>query len=187
TAPNSGYRPEPLPAGRTLVERSRTAHVEVRIPMAIPALPVRPVRAVAPVRTMAPVRAGAPFRAGAAAVLLAVLALLIGRARAANAGWPSGRAEPVKYYVVASSFNGQPEFLFEIAERFLGSGDRTMEIFNLNKGRLEPGGLRVENPTAIRPGWVLVLPNDAAGDGVHFGPLPAVADASGAAAPGSPQ
>jgi hypothetical protein len=118
-------------------------------------------------------------------MLLAVLALLIGWAPAADAAPTSGPSQPVKYYVVASSFQGQPEFLFEIAERFLGSGDRAMEIFNLNKGRLEPGGLRVENPTAIRPGWVLVLPADAAGEGVHFGPLPVIPDASGGAAPGS--
>lgn len=78
----------------------------------------------------------------------------------------------VKYYVVRSSYNGQKEFLFEIAQRFLGDGNRYTEIFTLNKGRAQPGGGALNNPTSVLPGWVLVLPNDAQGSGVHFGPLP---------------
>ena len=49
-----------------------------------------------------------------------------------------------------------------------------MEIFNLNKGRLQPNGGRLTNPQLIEPGWILQLPAAAAGPGVHFGPLPGV-------------
>jgi hypothetical protein len=80
--------------------------------------------------------------------------------------------KPVKYYKVRDNFNGQPEFLFEIAARFLGDGNRAPEIFKLNEGRPQPDGLRVTDPAVIKPGWILQLPADAAGDGVQVGELP---------------
>jgi hypothetical protein len=96
----------------------------------------------------------------------------------ANAG--SARAQqiasaspaPVKYYVVPPTGSTQPDTLFAIALRTLGNGSRYMEIFNLNKGRLQPNGDRLERPGVIEAGWILQLPNDATGPGVHFGPLP---------------
>lgn len=110
----------------------------------------------------------------ALAFVLAFLAALASPAPAADAA-PSPAS--VKFYVVQESFAGQPEFLFEIAQRFLGSGDRNNEIYELNKGRLQPDGLRLTDPEAILPGWVLQLPDDAKGDGVKTGALPTVAPA----------
>jgi len=78
----------------------------------------------------------------------------------------------VTYYVVRDSWQGEPEFLYSIAERLLGTGERAMEIYGLNEGREQPGGATVSDPNVIRPGWVLVLPPDATGDGVEVGPLP---------------
>jgi hypothetical protein len=89
---------------------------------------------------------------------------------AASADTPS--ATPVKYYVVGSSYQGAPEFLFEIAQRFLGNGNDSTEIFDLNQGRVEPDGQKVTSPTVIEPGWYLVLPNSATGDNVITAPLP---------------
>ncbi|MFI0444803.1 LysM peptidoglycan-binding domain-containing protein [Actinomadura sp. 6N118] len=84
-----------------------------------------------------------------------------------------GVAEDVKYYVVAEPRDGQePEFLFDIARRTLRNGDRAKEIFELNKGRPQPGGGRMTDPATIRPGWILRLPADALGPGVRVGPLP---------------
>jgi hypothetical protein len=90
----------------------------------------------------------------------------------------------VKYYVVRGSYNGQKEFLFEIAQRFLGDGNRYMEIFNLNKGRPQPGGGSLQDATSVLPGWILLLPNNAQGSGVQFGPLPKVV---ASATPTTPQ
>jgi hypothetical protein len=118
-----------------------------------------------------------------------LVALLLAPAPApapALAGEPARRApvvgaqaeptpESVKWYRVRPSYNGEPEFLYAIAERFLGNGDRNPEIFALNEGRLQPGGLRMTSPAVIEPGWILVLPEDAEGDGVEFGPVPTVA------------
>jgi hypothetical protein len=101
-------------------------------------------------------------------MLLAVLASFL--APAVTQAAPS--TGPVKYYVVRSDYAGQPEFLFEIAQRFLGSGDRNTEIFELNNGRIQPDGLAMTRPQAILPGWVLHLPDDANGDGVETGLLP---------------
>ena len=108
----------------------------------------------------------------ALAFVLACLAALVSPVPAAQAA-PS--AAPVKYYVVRDHFRGQPEFLFEIAQRFLGAGDRNNEIFELNEGRLQPDGLRMTTADAILPGWVLQLPSDAKGNGVQTGALPTVA------------
>lgn len=80
----------------------------------------------------------------------------------------------VKYYAVSSSYQGQPEFMYEIAQRFLGNGNRATDIFVLNKGRQEPDGNTVSDPTVIRPGWFLQLPGDAKGDGVTTGVIPTV-------------
>jgi hypothetical protein len=78
----------------------------------------------------------------------------------------------VKYYVVGTGADGQREFLFDIAARTLGDGNRYMEIFNLNTGRLQPDGRRLTDPAVVRPGWVLQLPDDAQGPAVKVGVLP---------------
>lgn len=89
------------------------------------------------------------------------------------------------YYVVQDAWEGQPEFLYSIAERLLGTGDRALEIFALNEGRAQPGGMTVSDPNVIRPGWVLLLPPDAAGEGVQVGPVPTVAPRAVRATPGA--
>jgi len=86
---------------------------------------------------------------------------------ASHKGW-------VKFFIVAPPKNGAKEFLFEIAAATLGQGSKAQEIFNLNKGRLQPDGNRLEDPTTILPGWILILPSNAHGPDVHFGPLPKV-------------
>jgi len=75
---------------------------------------------------------------------------------------------PVKYYVVQPpTRGGQQEFLFEIAQKTLGNGNRYMEIFKLNVGRRQPDGQSLKDPTVLLPGWILRLPNDAQGPGVQ--------------------
>ena len=78
----------------------------------------------------------------------------------------------VKYYIVGPPVNGQQEYLFAIAVRTLGSGNRAADIFNLNQGRIQPDGGALVDPAVLRPGWVLVLPADATGPGVQVGVLP---------------
>ena len=91
----------------------------------------------------------------------------------------------VKYYIVPAPGHG-PADLYAIAAQTLGNGRRYMEIFNLNKGRLQPNGARLENPRSIDRGWILQLPADATGPGVHFGPLPVPAPSPTAPASGRP-
>ncbi|WP_130179063.1 LysM peptidoglycan-binding domain-containing protein [Cryobacterium sp. SO1] len=88
----------------------------------------------------------------------------------------SSTDEDVNYYVVVRKETGEPEFLFEIAERFLGDGNRFTEIFDLNKGRAQPDGKTLTDPTVVDAGWTLQMPSDAAGPGIEFGPLPVVGD-----------
>ncbi|MFD6142004.1 LysM peptidoglycan-binding domain-containing protein [Promicromonospora sp. NPDC060271] len=83
------------------------------------------------------------------------------------------KGEQVKYYVMKSSPDGEPEFLFQIAQRYLGDGNRYTEIFELNKGRVQPDGGTLTDPAAVLPGWVMQLPDDAEGEGIEVGVLPA--------------
>jgi hypothetical protein len=97
---------------------------------------------------------------------------------------------PAKYYIVPAPGQGGTQTLYDIALRTLGNGARYVEIFNLNKGRLQPNGERLESPRAIHAGWILRLPADARGPRVRFGPLPvspAAATTAPASAPASHQ
>ena len=73
---------------------------------------------------------------------------------------------PVKQYVVMPPQGRHHDSLWDISERYLGAGIRYREIFELNKGRLQPDGDRLTLESLIRPGWTLVLPADAAGEGL---------------------
>jgi hypothetical protein len=108
---------------------------------------------------------GRAGQAGAAGVLFAVLA---GGPALAQATPPP----PVKYYIVPHADNPDDITLFRIAERALGDGNRFPEIFRLNQGRPRPDGTPFTDPTAIEPGQVLQLPDDARDPAVQFGPLP---------------
>ena len=63
--------------------------------------------------------------------------------------------------------------LWEIAEQELGSGERSVELFELNRGRPQADGGTLTDPNLIRPGWVL-----------RVGEPPAVATPPTASAPG---
>ena len=68
-----------------------------------------------------------------------------------------------KVYGVAAPKDGYHDNLWDIAERHLGDGRRYKEIFELNKGLLQPDGRRLELSRLIQPGWNLVMPDDAVG------------------------
>lgn len=53
--------------------------------------------------------------------------------------------------------------LWDIAERHLDDGRRWKEVFDLNKGRIQPDGQQLELGRLIQPGWVLIMPGDAHG------------------------
>jgi hypothetical protein len=117
--------------------------------------------------------------AAAALVVIAIAAAIwAGPLAGAGTGTQSHAASPpparVKFYIVPPPGDGRPESLFAIAATTLGDGGRFMEIFNLNKGRLQPNGGRLTIPQTIKAGWILRLPADAAGPRVHVGLLPAV-------------
>ena len=52
--------------------------------------------------------------------------------------------------------------LWGIAQRELGDPLRWSEIYQLNEGRPQPGGVTLTDPHWIDPGWTLVLPATAA-------------------------
>ena len=52
--------------------------------------------------------------------------------------------------------------LWDLAERYLGDGYRAPEIFELNRGRPQPDGRALTDPSLIRPGWVLQIPVSSA-------------------------
>ncbi|MFD6447753.1 LysM peptidoglycan-binding domain-containing protein [Promicromonospora sp. NPDC060204] len=107
---------------------------------------------------------------------------------AEGAGEPSASPEAsvapsVPYYVIGETPEGEPEYLYLIAERFLGDGERNTEIFELNKGRTQPDGGKLTDPAVVTVGWVLQMPEDAKGEGLQNGPLPGPSAAPEANAP----
>jgi len=57
--------------------------------------------------------------------------------------------------------------LWDIAERTLGDGRRWKEVYELNKGRVQPDQGQLVLGRLIQPGWVLILPGDASGPTVN--------------------
>ena len=115
--------------------------------------------------------------------------VLVGTAHGALAAGPATDkdGEQVKYYVMRTKPNGDHEYLFEIAQRFLGDGGRYTEIVELNEGRIQPDGNALTDENAVLPGWVMQLPADAEGEGIEVGVLPTAPagadDGAGAVAP----
>ncbi|MEA5365152.1 hypothetical protein VA596_36850 [Amycolatopsis sp., V23-08] len=128
---------------------------------------------------------GRTGQAACAGVLFAVLAGGPALAQSASPPPPS-----VKYFIVPHAANPDDITLFKIAEKALGDGQRFQEIFTLNKGRPRPDGTPFNDPAAIEPGQVLLLPDDARDPAVKFGPLPTPAPvapaAQAAASPAEP-
>ncbi|MGW5556461.1 hypothetical protein ACWER9_04445 [Micromonospora sp. NPDC003944] len=124
-----------------------------------------------------------------AGVVVAVLLILGPASRSQAYAAPAPSAAPDKFYVVGAPVDGQREFLFAIAAQTLGDGKRYREIFDLNRGRPQPDGQVMNDPTVVEPGWILLLPDDARGPGVRTGPLPSVPPPTGlpsAATPAAP-
>ncbi|MFD2415366.1 BTAD domain-containing putative transcriptional regulator [Amycolatopsis pigmentata] len=63
--------------------------------------------------------------------------------------------------VVHAPENGVHDSLWRIAQRMLGDGARWPEIFELNKGKPQPGHRPLTLPSLIFPGQELLLPADA--------------------------
>ncbi|WP_052720055.1 S8 family serine peptidase [Actinoplanes rectilineatus] len=109
------------------------------------------------------------MRAATIPGLVTVAALVLGTTSAQAA--PTSD-EYVKYYVVTAAYAGSPENLTEIATRFLGSGSRSAEIFNLNVGREQPDGRALSDANRLTAGWMMVMPWDAVGSAIRYGELP---------------
>jgi DNA-binding SARP family transcriptional activator len=72
-------------------------------------------------------------------------------------------AVPRPEYVVQAPHGGYYDSLWDIADRFLGDGQRWREIYELNESREQPDGRTLSRPDLIRPAWRLELPHDATG------------------------
>ena len=74
----------------------------------------------------------------------------------AAAGHAGGGGQPRTYRVATG------DDLWEIAERFLGSGEDWHQVFHLNQGKPQPDGRTLTDPDLIVPGWVLLIPQPPA-------------------------
>jgi hypothetical protein len=143
--------------------------------------PPRPPAASATNAARAPAAVAAAVTAVALTVLGAGPAAAATQARAAATASAAASPAKVRYYIVPPPGHGSVPTLYSIAAATLGNGSLFMEIFKLNKGRLQPNGQRLENPRSVETGWILLLPPDASGPSVHSGPLPTTTAAKAAA------
>jgi hypothetical protein len=77
----------------------------------------------------------------------------------------------VKVFVVQdpAQTGGTPVTLGEIAKDTLGDETRAGDIFTLNRGLAQKDGDSLDSPDeALRPGWILRLPEDASGPDVQL-------------------
>jgi hypothetical protein len=122
-------------------------------------------------------RPAAYVAAAALVVTVMAAAMWAGPLAGAGARTQSHASSPpparVKFYIVPPPEDGSAESLFAIAATTLGDGSQFMEIFNLNKNRLQPNGGRLTSPQTIETGWILRLPEDAAGPGSTSARCPA--------------
>jgi DNA-binding SARP family transcriptional activator len=114
--------------------------------------PVAPVAAVQPVAA----DAGPAVRFEIIGVLAESPAAVLSGVRPAAAP-TTPAAEPG--VVVRAPWKGVHDSLWRIADRELGDGARWPEIYQLNRGRLQPDGGRLLSPNLIYPGWRLHLPS----------------------------
>ncbi|MFK0111650.1 hypothetical protein [Streptomyces sp. NPDC091217] len=90
-------------------------------------------------------------------------------ATASRTSHDSGTAGTVE---VKPPHDGIYDSLWRIADRTLGDGSRWPEIYALNRGRPQPDGHTLTEPSLIRPGWMLRLPVDRSTSGTHQNPAP---------------
>ena len=76
---------------------------------------------------------------------------------------PAPTATVTKFYEVKPPSGRHHDTLWDIADRTLGDPYRYKELYQLNEGRMQPDGRRLQEADLIQPGWQLVMPADATG------------------------
>ncbi|WP_158220828.1 LysM peptidoglycan-binding domain-containing protein [Kineosporia sp. R_H_3] len=66
-------------------------------------------------------------------------------------------AEQVSTYTIRAD---SPGTFWDLADHFLGNGQRWPEIWQLNEGRQQHDGVVMTSPGLLRPGWTVALPID---------------------------
>ncbi|MEV4144397.1 BTAD domain-containing putative transcriptional regulator [Amycolatopsis sp. NPDC049691] len=87
-------------------------------------------------------------------IAAALLLVMLTGTAAEAAQAPSGDEGQPTHVVVPG------DNLTKIAAGDLGNPLRYREVFDLNRGVLQPDGRSLQNPGLLRPGWVLQLPHD---------------------------
>ena len=113
---------------------------------AAPAAPALPALTPALLAHRAPAATAPPFPRPATATGDATLTA----ARAAAS--PHAHRHDLVHTVVAG------DNLWDLARDYLGSGEHWHQIYDLNRGRPQPGGGTLTDPARIYPGWRLLIP-----------------------------
>ncbi len=113
---------------------------------AAPAAPALPALTPALLAHRAPAATAQPFPRPATATRDTTLTA------ARTAASPQAHRHDLVHTVVAG------DNLWDLARAYLGSGERWHQIYDLNRGRPQPGGGALTDPARIYPGWRLLIP-----------------------------
>ena len=159
-----------VPTGQRRLARSLITAVFVLAPAATPLQlsgssfpPPTPVIAAVPAAVIA--RPAASAHAPAKDAPASVPRNVAGT-RAAAPGEVDG-AQRQTYTIRADG----PGTFWDLAEHFLGDGQRWQELWHLNDGRQQDDGTVMSSPRLLRPGWTVILPGAVAGPGAHLQPV----------------
>ena len=125
--------------------------------------PIQPlVRNLVATATLLVGTLASPVRGGAATIVTAAAAVAPAQ-RPVPIAEPPPAAQTPAPTPVPSCTVVLHDTLWGLAESHLNNPLRWREIYEVNRGALQPDGRRLEDPDLIIPGWTLQLPADAVG------------------------
>jgi LysM repeat protein len=101
---------------------------------------------------------GPLVQAASATPVVAPATLVAQQSTPATAAPTAAAAVPVAATTTITLDAQGPRTWWDLAQTHLGAGDRWRELWSLNEGHPQPGGVTLTDPGNLRAGWTILLP-----------------------------